>query len=80
MTKTATSPTPTSKLPQSTRPLKMDKDLAAALEGFLRPHTGKALERAQAAILQVRASGIALPFDQLVERYEQAIAAAVTDS
>lgn len=69
--------TATSKLPRDTRTVRFDPDLAAALEGLLAPHSGKALERAQGAILQVRRSGFTGGFGDMVDKYREAIAAAV---
>lgn len=65
------------KLPTSTRPLIVDTDLAAAVEGLLAPYSGKALERAQAAVRRVNASSTQGPFSAMVAAYKTAITAAV---
>jgi hypothetical protein len=65
--------TATSKLPTVTRPIKMEPDLAAAVERRLAPLQGKRLERAQDAVRKVYASGFQGSFSQLLARYEDAI-------
>jgi uncharacterized membrane protein len=71
MTTTAT------KLPQSTRPLIQDMDLAAAIERMLEPLTGKTLERAQAACRRVYTTGTPGTFTDMCADYRAAIDAAV---
>jgi hypothetical protein len=68
--------TATSKLPRDTRAVRFDPDLAEALEELLQPFTGKALEKAQAAVVQVRRSGFTGGFTELRAEYERAIRAA----
>jgi uncharacterized membrane protein len=65
------------KLPQSTRPLIQDMDLAAAIERMLEPLTGKSLERAQAACRRVYNAGNPGTFDAMCAEYRAAIDAAV---
>ena len=67
-----------SKLPREGRTIRMDPDLAQALEDILEPHTGKTLERAQAAIVRVRASGFQGSFGEILEAYRVAIEEAVS--
>jgi len=69
--------TMTSKLPTEGRPLKMDPDLAAFLEAELAPYSGKALERAQQAIVRVRQKGVSGTWDELTTVYRDMIAVAV---
>lgn len=57
--------------------LRMDPDLTAAIEELLAPHSGKALEAAQGAVVKVRRSGITGSFGELVAAYDDAITAAV---
>jgi hypothetical protein len=66
-----------SKLPTSTRPLIVDTDLAAAVERLLAPYSGKALERAQAAVRKVHGSSVQGPFSTVLAAYQSAITAAV---
>jgi hypothetical protein len=66
-----------SKLPTSTRPLINDTDLADAVERMLAPYTGKALERAQAAVRRVHGSAVQGPFSTVLAAYQAAVAAAV---
>ncbi len=61
------------KMPQDTRLLIGDPDLAAAVEKMLHPYAGKELERAQAAIRQVRGSGVQGTFTQVLDAYRVAI-------
>lgn len=68
-----------SKLPTNERPLIQDPDLSAALEVTLEPLSGKALERAQAAIRRVHGSGVQGPFGTVLAAFQTAIAAAVGD-
>jgi uncharacterized protein len=68
-----------SKLPTEGRPPKMDPDLATALEELLAPHSGKALERAQAAVLKLRKSGAMGTFSEIVEAHRAAIEAAAAE-
>ena len=65
------------KLPTATRPLINDLDLARAVDGLLKPYSGKALEKAQAAVRKVHASGVQGPFSTVVTAYEAAILAVV---
>lgn len=67
--------TMTSKLPTSDRPLIADRDLAAAVDRLLSPLSGKALERAQAAVRRVAASAVQGPFATVLRAYESAIRA-----
>lgn len=68
----------TSKLPQEAKPLKFDPDLAAAIGALLEPLSGKALDRAQKAVVTVRKSGICGTFHEIVAAYQAAIAKAAT--
>lgn len=68
--------TATSKLPRDTRAVRFDPNLAEALEEMLKPFSGKALEKAQGAVLTVRRSGFTGSFEQLLTKYEHAITAA----
>jgi hypothetical protein len=65
--------TATSKLPSDQRATRFDPDLAAALEEELQPLSGKALTRAQQAVLAVRASGFQGTFGALLAEYREAI-------
>ena len=69
--------TTTTKLPQETRRIRMDPSLAEVIEGLLKPYSGRALERAQLAVLAVRKAGVPGVFQDLLERYEAAILEAV---
>jgi hypothetical protein len=62
-----------SKLPTVTRPIKMEPNMAAAIERRLAPLSGKRLERAQDAVRKVYGSGFQGSFSQLLEKYEAAI-------
>lgn len=62
-----------SKLPHDSKPIRLDPDLAAFLENELKPYSGKALEWAQAAILEVRSSGFVGAWAELTARYREAI-------
>lgn len=66
-----------SKLPTNTRPLIQDPDMARAVERMLAPYSGKALERAQAAVRRVHASPAQGPYDAILKAYQAAISAAV---
>lgn len=66
-----------SKLPTNDRPLIQDPDLAVAIERALEPYTGKELEKAQAAVRRVHASGVQGPFGAILATYEAAITKAV---
>jgi len=65
------------KLPTDQRSLVRDPDLAAALEAIVDPLDGEELERAHAAIRQVRGSGVQGTFPEVLAAYESAISAAV---
>lgn len=67
----------TTLLPQETRPIRMDPDLSKAIEGLLEPYSGKELEIAQAAVVEVYHSALAGVFGDLVKAYEKAIREAV---
>jgi hypothetical protein len=67
----------TSKLPTADTPLIQDPDLARAIEKLLAPHSGKPLEKAQAAVRRVHASGVQGPFQTVVAAYQAAITQAV---
>lgn len=69
--------TTASKIPTESRPLKMDPDLAAFLEVELAPYSGKALERAQQAIVRVRQKGVSGTWSELTTVYHETIAIAV---
>jgi hypothetical protein len=69
--------TATSKLPNSNVSLIEDPDLNAAVTRMLAPLSGKALERAQAAVRQVHGSGIFGTYTELTTAYRAAIAKAV---
>jgi hypothetical protein len=69
--------TATSKLPTDARAVIRDPDLAAAVEQLLKPHSGKKLEAAQAAVRQVRASGVVGTFTAMRTAYQDAIAKAI---
>lgn len=69
--------TATSKLPTNERPIIFDPDLAGAVEDQLRPYTGKALERAQAAVRRVASGAAQGTFSDLVAAYGTAIKQAV---
>jgi hypothetical protein len=64
----------TSKLPDT---LRFDPHLAEALEDLLRPHGGANLEKAQAAVVKLRKSGLQAPLSGLIAAYRDAIKAAV---
>lgn len=68
--------TASTKLPQDGRIMKIDPDLATAIELLLAPHSGKLLEKAQAAVLKVNRSLIQGSFGELVDAYAAAIAKA----
>jgi hypothetical protein len=68
-----------SKLPTVTRPIKLDADMAKALERMLEPYSGKALERAQVAVRKVYGSGLTGTFEAMLAHYRAAISAAVKD-
>lgn len=69
---------PATILPTEPRPIRMDPDLAAAIEQLLAPYSGKKLVAAQGAVMGVyHDRSIALQFGELVERYRAAIAKAV---
>jgi hypothetical protein len=68
-----------SKLPMNERPIITDPDLAAAVEEMLAPYTGRALERAQAAVRRVAMGATQGTFGDLVEAYRKAIKSAVND-
>ncbi len=67
---------PPTKLPTELQAVDFDPELSRALEGLLEPYSGKALERAQAAVLKVRASDRVGSFGEIVETYQRAIEAA----
>lgn len=69
--------TASSKLPMNERPIILDPDLAAAVEDLLAPYTGKALERAQAAVRKVASGAMQGTFSDLVDAYHKAIRGAV---
>jgi hypothetical protein len=71
-------PVAESKLPTDNRPLIRDPDLAAGIERFLEPYSGKKLEAAQAAIRRVRNSPIEGQFSVILQAYGDAIADAVS--
>lgn len=66
-----------SKLPMESRPLRLAPEVARVVEKQLAPLTGKALERAQAAILKVYTSGQQMTSEQWVVAYETAIITAL---
>jgi hypothetical protein len=66
-----------SKIPTDGRAVRMDPDLASALDTLLEPHTGAKLAKAQKAVLEVRKGGATGMFHHLVETYRAAIADAV---
>jgi hypothetical protein len=67
-----------SKLPTNETPLIRDPDLARAIDDLLQPYSGKALERAQAAVRRVATNnGVMGVFKDLVEIYRTAILASV---
>ncbi len=65
-------------IPQETRPIRMDPDLADAVEKLLEPYGGHELELAQAAVVEVCHSSAVGVFGKLVERYKAAILEAVS--
>lgn len=69
--------TQTSKLPKDDKPIRLDPDLAKALEDLLKPYKGEKLERAQQAVLHVRASGVTGQWADLIAHYDAAIKEAV---
>ena len=66
-------------LPQETRPIRMDPDLTAAVEGLLEPYDGEELKLAQAAVVEVYHSSVAGVFPDIVKAYESAILEAVAE-
>ena len=64
-------------IPQETRPIRMDPDLTAAVEGLLAPYSGADLKSAQAAVVEVYHSSVAGVFGDIVKAYESAIREAV---
>lgn len=66
-----------SKLPSEDRPMRIDPDLAAALEKALAPYSGERLEKAQAAVREVRSSAAVGTFGEVLDRYRSAIREAV---
>jgi hypothetical protein len=64
-----------SKLPTITRAIKMEPDMAAAIERKLAPLSGQRLQRAQDAVRRVYNSGFQGSFAQLLAKYETAIEA-----
>ncbi|MFW6331496.1 MAG: hypothetical protein ACOC3J_07210 [Gemmatimonadota bacterium] len=66
-----------SKLPTEHRPIRMDPELATAVEAALEPYSGKDLEKAQKAVLGVYQSANPGSHADLVEQYSAAIAEAV---
>ena len=69
-----------SKLPASPKPLIADPDLCRELEAILKPYSGAKLEKAQAAIRQVLASGVMGSFGAILAHYRAAILKAVGQS
>ena len=67
----------TTSLPKENRPVRMDPDLQAAVEGLLEPYKGDELELAQEAVMSVYRSPVQGVFSKLVKRYEAAILEAV---
>ena len=68
-----------SKLPMESRPLRMAPEIQKVVEAKLAPLTGKALERAQDAVVKVYQSGQQMANTQWVEKYDQAIKSAVQE-
>lgn len=68
-----------SKLPLETRPLRLAPALAETVEELLRPLSGKRLDAAQRAVLQVYRSGAQMDHGGWVAAYAAAIAAAAPD-
>ena len=65
--------TATTKIPADSRSIRLDPDLAAALEKELASMSGAKLEKAQAAVLKVRRSGVTGSFARLLDVYRGAI-------
>ena len=68
----------TTAIPQETRPIRMDPNLKDAVAELLEPYSGKELELAQAAVVEVYHSSATGIFSELVDRYEAAIREAVS--
>ena len=66
-----------SKMPTGDRALVRDPDLNAALEKELSPLAGDKLEKAQAAIRELRGSGLMGTFGEVLAAYQAAIKKAV---
>lgn len=66
-----------SKLPHDEKPVRMDPDLAQALESLLKPYKGEKLRRAQEAVLRVRKSGFTGQWSDLIAHYRAEIEKAV---
>jgi hypothetical protein len=64
-----------SKLPTVTRAIKLEPDMAAAIERKLAPLSGQRLARAQDAVRRVYNSGFQGSFSELLAKYETAIEA-----
>ncbi len=68
----------TTAIPQETRPIRMDPNLAEAVEKLLEPYSGHELDLAQAAVVEVYHSSAVGVFSKLVKRYKAAILEAVS--
>lgn len=68
----------TTKLPSEPRPIRMDPELAEAVDEIIKPLKGKDLEAAQAAVMDVYRSNASGKFAELLENYREAIEEAVT--
>lgn len=66
-----------SKIPMESRPLRLAPEVAKVVEKALTPLTGKNLEKAQAAVLQLYQSGQQMTIEQWVVAYEAAIITAL---
>lgn len=69
-----------SKLPTESRPIRMDPDLASAIEHMIAPYTDKRLSSVQAAVYEVYRSPGSLPFSGWLEQYAKAIVGASGDT
>ena len=66
-----------SKIPVESRPLRLAPELAQSIEERLESLNGKELKAAQEAVLRVYQSGVQLPLEQWIARYDDAITNAV---
>lgn len=60
-------------LPTEERPIRMDPELAAEVNKFLEPLSGKDLKKGRDAVMSVYNSGITGSFGELLAAYRSAI-------